>query len=70
MRTATHRFENNFALRSQRPRCNYVTITNFELLKVLKPCLYGLGYPTQPHGEQVHRLRACELCHLLELETL
>ena len=26
----------------------------FCLLKVLKPCLYGLGYLTQPHGEQLH----------------
>ena len=25
----------------------------FCLLKVLRPGLYGLGYPTQPHGEQL-----------------
>ena len=26
----------------------------FCLLKLLRPCLYGLWYPTQPHGEQLH----------------
>ena len=35
-------------------------ITNFArlffgLLKVLRPCLYGLGYPSQPNGEQLHQ---------------
>ena len=36
----------------------YAPITNFArlffcLLKVLRPCLYGLGYPTKSHGEQL-----------------
>ena len=39
----------------------YTPITNFARLfflslelEVLRPCLYSLGYPTQPYGEHFH----------------
>ena len=31
-------------------------------LKVVVPCLYGLGYPTQPHGEQLHTIWTLCMC--------
>ena len=58
MDTATDRFEKNFSVRSQRPKCMHesqiLRVFFFCLLKVLRRCLYGLGYPTQPYGEQLH----------------
>ena len=57
MDTTTDSFEKNFSVRSQRPKCmrqsQILRVFFFCLLKVLRPCLYGLGYPTQPHGEQL-----------------